>query len=242
MVRTHLWNQSKKTGEKAVELEAVAPLVMKKKPVMTRGELNVLENIYSAGIAAGTPSIRRACLDFGLGLDAAHELEKASITSPSKLTESNIRIFQSKLKVKHGGEGRGDDFFSADIYLVMRVGLRVLSVKFSRPFDPFFLSFFHIGVECLVFDFFSGLISVFVCTSFLFTLLHLFCPVSSRRFFFPLENSFGEFFDLALPGGAFIYIYILTFAGSLPVGSINVRQSVGHSIRPLLNQYVSILV
>lgn len=85
---------------KAVVVKPVSPLVVPKVPVMPQGEMNVLAELFSAGIAEGTPLIRKACLDFGLGLDAAHQLEIANITRPDELTESKIRIFQSRLKVR----------------------------------------------------------------------------------------------------------------------------------------------
>lgn len=91
---------------KMVEVKHVPPSVVRKVPVMPQGELNVLAELFSSGITEGTPSIRKACLDFGLGLDAAHQLEMANIVSPQKLTESTIRTFQSKLKVRGRRGGR----------------------------------------------------------------------------------------------------------------------------------------
>lgn len=66
-------------------------------PPLSKGEVRVLEFLYSTG--AGVPTIRKQALAFGLGLDAAGQLEDANIWSPSKLTEGNICTFSNRLKV-----------------------------------------------------------------------------------------------------------------------------------------------
>lgn len=64
---------------------------------MPRGEFIVLQELFATG--NNTPPIRKQCFDFGLGLDVADQLEKANVTTAAELTDSNIRKFQSKLKV-----------------------------------------------------------------------------------------------------------------------------------------------
>lgn len=59
--------------------------------------MQVLETLYAVGV--DVPPIRKQALDFGLGLDAAGQLENEGILTSSKLTESNITAFQTKLKV-----------------------------------------------------------------------------------------------------------------------------------------------
>ncbi|CAM9415459.1 unnamed protein product, partial [Ectocarpus sp. 8 AP-2014] len=81
----------------AAGMTAVLPPVVRKPPALSRGEVAVLEALYAVGSDA--PPIRKQALDFGLGLDAAGQLENEGILTSSKLTESNITSFQTKLKV-----------------------------------------------------------------------------------------------------------------------------------------------
>ncbi|CBJ28670.1 conserved unknown protein [Ectocarpus siliculosus] len=81
----------------AAGMTAVLPPVVRKPPALSRGEVAVLEALYAVGSDA--PPIRKQALDFGLGLDAAGQLESEGILTSSKLTESNITSFQTKLKV-----------------------------------------------------------------------------------------------------------------------------------------------
>ncbi|CAB1101350.1 unnamed protein product [Ectocarpus sp. CCAP 1310/34] len=78
-------------------MTAVLPPVVRKPPALSRGEVAVLEALYAVGSDA--PPIRKQALDFGLGLDAAEQLESEGILTSSKLTESSITSFQTKLKV-----------------------------------------------------------------------------------------------------------------------------------------------
>ncbi|CAN0496624.1 unnamed protein product, partial [Ectocarpus sp. 12 AP-2014] len=50
-------------------------------------------------VGADAPPIRKQALDFGLGLDAAGQLESEGILTSSKVTEFNIASFQTELKV-----------------------------------------------------------------------------------------------------------------------------------------------
>lgn len=85
--------------EARITLPAAAIPVVKRRPAMPRGELLVLQELFATG--ASTAPIRKQCLDFGLGLLAADQLEQATITTAAELTDSNIRLFQTKLKVRH---------------------------------------------------------------------------------------------------------------------------------------------
>lgn len=89
--------KEKKT-EKAAAVVA-APPVVRLPPALARGEVHVLEILYSTG--SGVPPIRKQALDFGLGLDAAGQMEGSNITSTSGLSQADIRTFQTKLKVRH---------------------------------------------------------------------------------------------------------------------------------------------
>lgn len=81
----------------AAALAAAVPVV-RTPPALCKGEVHVLETLYSTG--TNVPPIRKQALDFGLGLDAAGQLEDDDILTASKLTESTIRMFQSRLKVR----------------------------------------------------------------------------------------------------------------------------------------------
>eukprot|EP00752_Nemacystus_decipiens_P002572 g2410.t1 len=77
--------------------KAAAIPAVKLPPALSRGEVHVLENLYAVG--ADAPPIRKQAIDFGLGLDAAGQLEREGILTSSKLTESNITKFQTQLKI-----------------------------------------------------------------------------------------------------------------------------------------------
>lgn len=49
--------------------KAAAIPVVEHPPALSRGEIQVLQNLYSVG--ADVPPIRKQAIDFGLGLDAA---------------------------------------------------------------------------------------------------------------------------------------------------------------------------
>lgn len=51
--------------------KAAAIPVVKPPPALSRGEVQVLENLYAVG--GDAPPIRKQAIDFGLGLDAAGE-------------------------------------------------------------------------------------------------------------------------------------------------------------------------
>ena len=85
-------------AEHAAVIASAVP-VIHTPPALARGEVRLMEQLYSTG--TNVPPIRRQALDFGLGLDAAGQLEDANISSSSKLTESSICIFQTKLKVRN---------------------------------------------------------------------------------------------------------------------------------------------
>lgn len=89
-------------AERAAAIAAAVP-VIHPPPALARGEVRLLEVLYSTG--TDVPPIRKQALDFGLGLDAAGQLEDANIRSSSNLTESSISIFQSKLKVRRVNDG-----------------------------------------------------------------------------------------------------------------------------------------
>lgn len=85
-------------AERAAAIASTVPAVCAPS-ALSRGEVRLLELLYSTGV--NVPPIRKQALDFGLGLDAAGQLENANIDSSSKLTESSISIFQSRLKVRN---------------------------------------------------------------------------------------------------------------------------------------------
>ncbi|CAM9343925.1 unnamed protein product, partial [Scytosiphon promiscuus] len=74
---------------------AATPAV-KVPPALSRGEIRVLETLYSTG---AVPRIRKQALDSGLGLDGAGMLEDEGILSSSMLTDSSISSFQTRLKI-----------------------------------------------------------------------------------------------------------------------------------------------
>lgn len=85
-------------AERAAAIASAVPAI-DAPSALARGEVRLLELLYSTG--TNVPPIRKQALDFGLGLDAAGQLEDANIASSSKLTESSISRFQSKLKVRN---------------------------------------------------------------------------------------------------------------------------------------------
>ena len=85
-------------AEHAAVIASAVP-VIHTPPALARGEVRLMELLYSTG--TNVPPIRKQALDFGLGLDAAGQLEDAGITSSSKLTESSVSTFQTKLKVRN---------------------------------------------------------------------------------------------------------------------------------------------
>lgn len=70
-------------------------------PALSRGEVRVLETLYSTG---PVPRIRKQALDFGLGLDAAGMLEEEGILNSSLLTDASISSFQMRLNVSIQGQ------------------------------------------------------------------------------------------------------------------------------------------
>lgn len=92
--------QEKRTQEKALVSAALAASqpAMPATPTLSKGEVRVLENLYAVGPDA--PPIRKQAIDFGLGLDAAGQLEEEGVLTSSDLTEANISNFQTRLKVR----------------------------------------------------------------------------------------------------------------------------------------------
>lgn len=93
----HAFEQAKERKKQQAAAIAAALPVLRVQPPMTKGDIRVLQLLYSKG--KDVPPIRKRALDFGLGLDAACQLEDANILSASELTDANIRMFQSRLKV-----------------------------------------------------------------------------------------------------------------------------------------------
>lgn len=119
-----------KAKQLATEQRAMQALVMAAArpavpppPALTQGEIHVLEDLYSTGVDA--PPIRVEALTFGLGLDVANHLEEDNITTSSKLTETTIRKYQTRLQV----------LFRFIIILALGLGWVVLSNAGSKLAD-----------------------------------------------------------------------------------------------------------
>ncbi len=91
--------QEKRKQEKALVSAALAAAKppAPATPALSKGEIRVLETLYAVGPDA--PPIRKQAIDFGLGLDAAGQLEEEGVLTSSDLTEANISSFQTRLKV-----------------------------------------------------------------------------------------------------------------------------------------------
>ncbi|CBJ28671.1 conserved unknown protein [Ectocarpus siliculosus] len=91
--------QERSKQEKALLSAAMAAAmpVVRTPPALSKGEVRVLETLYASGASA--PPIRKQALEFGLGLDAAGQLEDEGILTSASLTESSISSFQARLKV-----------------------------------------------------------------------------------------------------------------------------------------------
>eukprot|EP00903_Cladosiphon_okamuranus_P010618 g10041.t1 len=117
--------------------KAAAIPVVKPPPALSRGEVKVLQDLYAVG--GDAPPIRKQAIDFGLGLDAAGQLESEGILTSSNLTESKITKFQTQLKVPGKSEA---DIKSALMAMVSnKVSKRTATPAANEEHDDLFGSY-----------------------------------------------------------------------------------------------------